>query len=673
MVRPNPPHLLLLASMIAATAASASAAAPEWVERFAGWAIPEIDGLRQEAGMLVQALARLPAPAGTNTGNRNGFQTRGGEDGDNLWVEIELPAESPVDLVVLVPAITKGASGETTGFGFPERFLLEAFPDDGESIVLMDKTTARFPEPGPYPVLAECPRGTRARSIRLTATIPWPGGGPDMLALAEMLILHGNRNLAVRGKVNASSSREVPPTWSRSNLIDMSTPLGLPVAPAKGGLHGWSSQAATDAATPKQVSLDLGSTVEIDEIRLLPASRSGVPRPFEYGLPARFRLEASISGEPDSWFVLYDRSDRSLQTPGGNILLFRADQARARFVRLTATRLRAWTDKHLLALGEFQIYQGDRNLAPEATVIAEESIETRQWGRRGLNDGKIEAGRLLELPDWFRGLDRRRVLEQRLSVVSDRRTELLVHAEHLLVGSSIGATASIALLATTLSWRGRRQRKLERERMRERLARDLHDELGSNLGSIALISSFALQGDTQPAQVRSDLEEIERVARESADSMRDMVELLGGKRGGAESDWLGVLRGLADRLLRGVELDCRLPDGPLLLEPDLETRREIYLFCKEVLHNVSRHAQASKVRFIIRSTAEGMLVTIADDGTGFDPASITQGHGLGNLRERANSLRAQMGFSSRPDEGTTITLDVPRGRRWRKPVPHHPR
>lgn len=224
------------------------------------------------------------------------------------------------------------------------------------------------------------------------------------------------------------------------------------------------------------------------------------------------------------------------------------------------------------------------------------------------------------------------------------------------------------MVAGTLLWRGRRQRKLERERLRERLARDLHDELGSNLGSIALISSFALQGDTQPAQIRSDLEEIERVARESADSMRDMVELLGGKRGGADSDWLGVLRGMADRLLRGVELDGRLPDGPLTLEPDLETRREIYLFCKEVLHNVARHAQARHLRFTLASTVEGIRVTIADDGVGFDPAAAMRGHGLGNLRQRAASLRARMDLASTPGAGTRVTLDVPRGRRWRKPV-----
>lgn len=616
--------------------------------------------------MLETAVAGLPVPASTNTGNRNGFQTGGKVEGEDLWVEVELAREAAVDMVVLMPALTKGAGGEVAGFGFPRRFLLEVFDDEGESRVLMDETGEDYPNPRLYPVVAECPASTRARRVRLTATESWQGGGPAMLALAEMAVMQGNRNVALRARVNSSSSREIPPTWSRANLVDMVTPLGLPVAPGKGGLRGWHSGVAGDPATRKQVTVDLGRVVALEEIRLVPASRGGVPRSFEYGLPARFRIEASEAGGQGAWSTVYDRTDRSLQTPGGNLQCFRADGVLARFVRVSATRLREWTGEYVFALGELQAYAGGRNVAQGAQGVAEESLEDAEWGLAGLTDGKTGAGRLVELPQWFRSLGRRQELVRRQAEVARRRAELLVRAEHWLVGTSAGATCGIAVLAGLFSWRGRRQRRIELERNRERLARDLHDELGSNLGSIALISSFALQGQGDPGQMRADLEEIERVARESADSMRDMVALLGGKRGAADDDWLGVLRGLADRLLRGVELECRLPDGPLLLEPDLETRREVYLFCKEVLHNIARHARASKVRFDVRSAGDGLRVLIADDGCGFNSASVEAGHGMGNLRERAAGLRARMDLLSSPGGGTIVTLDVPRGRRWRK-------
>jgi signal transduction histidine kinase len=205
---------------------------------------------------------------------------------------------------------------------------------------------------------------------------------------------------------------------------------------------------------------------------------------------------------------------------------------------------------------------------------------------------------------------------------------------------------------------------LDRERHRERLARDLHDELGSNLGSIALISSFADQEDA--AQMRLDLAEIEMAARESADSMRDMVSLLGGKRGGPAADWLNVMTGLAERLLRGVELECRLPAAPLTWEPNLETRREIYLFCKEVLHNAAKHGHPSHLKFHLSPTSGGLRIEITDDGCGFDPDAVESGHGLGNLRERAAMMKAETRLSSSPGNGTRVVLDVPRGRRWKK-------
>jgi signal transduction histidine kinase len=85
------------------------------------------------------------------------------------------------------------------------------------------------------------------------------------------------------------------------------------------------------------------------------------------------------------------------------------------------------------------------------------------------------------------------------------------------------------------------------------------------------------------------------------------------------------------------------------------------------LHNASRHGKPTRVRFELRPTADGGLrVEISDNGTGFDPDQPTDGHGLAYLRERAASMRAEMTLESAPGAGTTVTLDIPRGRRWRK-------
>lgn len=635
-----------------------------WVRRLAIWARPELDALRKTQKRLTTEIAALPEIAGVNSANRTGFQSAGKSEGEDLWVELAFPKPVRADRVVLVPLLAKGASGQVPGFGFPRRFILDGTDADGAPIVLMNETSADFPPPGMYPVNAAVPSDTRLARIRLTATQPWRADGPPMLALAEMLVLDGNANVAWQASVRSSSSRELLPAWSRANLLDMVTPLGLPLAPdPDASVMGWHGAVANSMSQSQSFTVDLGQTMDISEIRLVPAWRETMAWDSYYGFPSRFKIEASLDGSFTDAVMLHDRTGVSLHSPGQNLQCLENLHARARYVRMTATRLRKRTGDYVFALGEMQIYSGGKNVALGAAVTADSDLDDPAWSPGGITDGTARGGELLELPEWFDKLETRRVLSGKLRAVTTRRAAVYSAAEHALVNASIGGASAIILVAGLFSWRGHRNQALNRERHRERLARDLHDELGSNLGSIALISSLA--GEEGPEQMREDLAEIERVARESADSMRDMVSLLATPRPG-ETDWLAVMEGLAARLLRGTDLECRLPTAPLVWEPNLETRREIYLFCKEVLHNSAKHAHPGVVRFHLSPTSAGLRVVISDNGAGFDPALVTSGHGLGNLRERAETMRAEMTLDTAPDRGTTITLEVPRNRRWKK-------
>lgn len=652
--------LLLLLGLGRGVSATESAA---WVERLAFWATPELRALKSEVARIDQDLEKLPSIAGVNSGNRAGFQSAGKPDELSWWVEVELAEAVQVDSVVLVPLLAKGSSGQVEGFGFPRQFLLEGIDMDGESILLLDETGKDFPNPGLSPVSVAGPAGIELQRIRLTATEPWHGEGAGVLALAEMLVLGGNRNLTGSAKVRASSSRELPPTWSKSNLVDMMTPLGLPLAPGEEKIMGWHGPVASNIERQQAVTVDLGKVVELDEIRLVPAGRGRTGWNAHYGFPSRFKVETALTEDFKDAVMVYDRTASSLLSPGQNLRSYAASQP-GRYVRVTATRLRDRAGEAVFALGELQAYSGEMNVAKKAAVMPGVSLEEGEWSSVGLTDGLSGGGELLELPEWIRKLEMRRDLGKQRAQAVKRRSEVFTQAEHTLVAASVGGAGGIVLLAGAFSWRGRRQRVLDRERHRERLARDLHDELGSNLGSIALISSLAALEEAP--QMRVDLAEIEQVARESADSMRDMVCLLGGKKGGVAADWLNIMNGLAERLMRGAELECRLPTSPLTWEPNLETRREIYLFCKEVLHNAAKHAHPSHLKFHLSPTHDGLRIEIADDGCGFAPELVHSGHGLGNLRERAGMMRAEMELTSSTDTGTTVVLEVPRAKRWTK-------
>lgn len=658
------PKTLVLIFLLAMASHARASDSRAWVERLAFWVAPELRSLQQKISAIDHSLAGLPVATGVNTGNRMGFQSAGTLDGQDLWVELEFPVPVPADSVVLVPLLAKGSRGEVPGFGFPRRFVLEGFDAENEPFLLMDETSSPYALPGIFPVRADCPAATTLRRVRLTAIEPWQNEGPPVLALSEIMVIHGNRNLSSKAKVRSSSSREIPPSWSRNNLVDMITPLGLPILPSDSKTMGWHGPVASKMQEVQWVTVDLATPVRVDEIRLIPAWRSSMAWDSYYGFPARFKIETSLEQDFASAEMIYDRTETSLLSPGQNLQCFPTGGKWVRYIRVTATRLRDRTGDFVFALGELQAYSGNENVALGAAVSAPELSGDAEWSRAGLTDGDSRGGRLIELPQWIRQLEQRRQLEIERGELALRRSEVFTRAEHTLVTASVGSASGVALLAGLFSWRGHRQRVLDRERHRERLARDLHDELGSNLGSIALISSFAAQEEA--AQMRLDLAEIERVARESADSMRDMVSLLGGKRGGVAADWLNVMNGLAERLMRGVELECMLPAAPLIWEPNLETRRELYLFCKEVLHNAARHGKPRALKFHLSPTADGLRIEIHDDGCGFDISHVQSGHGLGNLRERASMMRATMTLRSSPGAGTHLTLEVPRGRRWTK-------
>ena len=650
--------------LIATTAALRAAEKPAWVERLVFWAAPELGRLDQEVAGLQGSLSEMPSPAGVNSGVGIGYQSERYDDDQSMWVSIELAEPSPVDTVVIVPVLARGSGGEVMGFGFPQRFILQGIDQNGKDLPLLDESRANFPNPGLYPVSATCPPGTILRSIRLSVIDPWNRTGTPVLAISEIFMLNGNRNLTWQAKVDSATSREIPSTWSQSNLVDMATPLGLPLAPGGSEIIGWHGPVATSVSQPISVTVDLGKPFTLDEIRLLPALSGSLARDSHYGFPGQFRIEGSEDGEFTHPVLIHEQGSPSLKSPGQNILGYPCPDRPLRFIRVTATRLRNRMGDFTFALGELQAYAGNVNVAAGAKVITPSSMENKEWSQVGLTDGSTNEGLILELPDWFRKLEQRRILEMDLGRKKQRRDQLFTRTEHGLVTTSVCGASGIVLMAGLFSWRVHRQRVLDRERHRERLARDLHDEIGSNLGSIALISSLAGQEDAE--QMRLDLSEIEKVARESADSMRDMVSLLSGKRGGAAADWLNVMKGLAERLMRGVELECQLPTAPLIWEPNIETRRELYLFCKEVLHNAAKHAAPGHLRFHLSPVAGGLRIEIADDGSGFVKESVRSGHGLGNLRERAAMMRAEMTLTSAPGVGTTVILDVPKGRRWTK-------
>lgn len=215
--------------------------------------------------------------------------------------------------------------------------------------------------------------------------------------------------------------------------------------------------------------------------------------------------------------------------------------------------------------------------------------------------------------------------------------------------------ASTAGLAGYL--RARRARRREIEQLRVRIASDLHDDLGSSLWSITLLSRMLAKHGKLGDEERQDINEIHRIAIQSSNSIRDIIWLINPAFDSLQ-DLILRTKDFAGTALRGAEyrMRCEIPDLSRKLPFDL--RHNLFLFFKEALTNIARHAQATQVEVSIEENAGHWRLTIRDNGRGFDPAARTEGNGLKNLRARAERMGARLEITSQPGQGSMLVLTI---------------
>ncbi|MEX1049525.1 MAG: ATP-binding protein, partial [Akkermansiaceae bacterium] len=191
--------------------------------------------------------------------------------------------------------------------------------------------------------------------------------------------------------------------------------------------------------------------------------------------------------------------------------------------------------------------------------------------------------------------------------------------------------------------------------MRNWISGDLHDEIGSNLGSIQVLSSFLKQ---EYPETHEEASTIERVAAETVNSVRDIVWLLRPQTR-ETAHTIEHLRDTAAILIEpaGWSFTTDIRGEDLLL--DHEARRNLMLFFREALHNVSRHAKADHVEIHLGETEEMFQLSIADNGVGIPVEIQRLPRFLRALKERAQRLGGRLKIQAYVRQGTKITLTIP--------------
>ncbi len=218
----------------------------------------------------------------------------------------------------------------------------------------------------------------------------------------------------------------------------------------------------------------------------------------------------------------------------------------------------------------------------------------------------------------------------------------------------VGAVA--ALLAA--AYRYRVAHLLEIERMRMRIARDLHDDIGSGLSSIALASELVSRDPALDEEKRQYLSQVTRRARLMAEALTDIVWLVDPARDRL-GDLVEHMETVAADMLAGHDYSFHRPGMAVPRSIDLGFRRHLHLIFKEILHNIVKHAQATTVTIQVDLTGGVLELRVADDGTGFAPDRVHHGNGLGNMRKRAAQIGGALEIERRSEGGTAVRLTVP--------------
>ena len=633
----------------------ASQATGAWLDAFRS----DLKRARDKSTQTENAREALGQPLIGNTVPQFGIQHRMMEEPppESPFVQIDLGASRRFDTVALIPAVVDFQGVTQSPYAFPLRFRLDASdaPTFATFTPLLVRTEVDHAQPSVAPVVIRAPApGVRARYLRLTVTKLARVEGRWTFALAEMLVLDGNRNIALNAPVTHSGGTGLPPRWLPVNLTDGCTPLGPPIdrssVPEFDALF---ARILPEVPLP-WMSIDLGKEMPLEEVRLHPLhARQGADVPG-YSFPARFRVEVAKQSDFRDAIELFANPDADYPNPGNNVVTVPANGQIARHVRVVMLAAQR-PGMPSFAISELEVYSGGEKVSRGAQAGSSGDPGREQPRPVALlTDDHTSYGKLMELPVWLRQWEERRQLEEDAARLATEITALTAVAQTRAIWTLGAASLLVAGGVGVLFWRSQLRNARAQEQFRTQLARDMHDEIGSNLAGIAVISEVSsLQDDANSENWR----EIHRLAHETTDAMREVLWLVGARQ---ESgiDLMEQMQRVARRLLPNHEVHWSALATGLPATWPVESRRHVFLFFKEALTNILRHAKATRVELAAQVTGATFELVIRDNGRGFDPSSPSSGMGLNSLRARAKLLGGTMSIRSSED-GTTLTLRAP--------------
>ena len=203
-------------------------------------------------------------------------------------------------------------------------------------------------------------------------------------------------------------------------------------------------------------------------------------------------------------------------------------------------------------------------------------------------------------------------------------------------------------------------KRLEMERLRSHISRDLHDDIGSTLSSINILSKSNLIPHRENGDNKIILQKIQQRSQKMLDAMDDLIWNTKPENDSLDS-LLVRMREYAGETLEGSGISFTLNSPPAInhIKLDMQQKRNLFLIFKEAVNNLAKYSNSKNANIQFDYQKKQLQMIITDEGTGFSVSAVKRGNGLGNMQTRAAELNAHLEIRSGTGLGTTIIVQLP--------------
>ena len=204
------------------------------------------------------------------------------------------------------------------------------------------------------------------------------------------------------------------------------------------------------------------------------------------------------------------------------------------------------------------------------------------------------------------------------------------------------------------------RQEVDMERMRNTIARDLHDDIGSTLTSINILSKVALEQAPEDGVVGPSLIKIKDRSAAIMESMSDIVWAINPLNDTMEK-LIFRMKEFAAEILEPLNINYSFKEEGNFsaVKLDVKKRKDFYLLFKEAVHNAARHSRCRNLYIHLQQDQQFLHLKVTDDGMGFDAEEIHNGNGLANMHARASSMSATFNIDTAPQKGSSILVVTP--------------